>query len=244
MYEIRLEQFSGPLDLLLQLIEKEELDITSLSLAQVADQYIERLEGLTELPAEELADFLVIGAKLLWIKSKSLLPFLTFGQEEEAGDLETRLKMYKEYVEAAKKVQGILAKKRHTFVREKPPVTALGFTPPPGLTPDKMAAMFREVLRRLIPVVRPPEAVIEKTVSIHEKIRHIRDWLKSKEPVSFRHVLEKAQSRAEIIVSFLALLEMVKQHEVTVHQSEHFAEIHLHPFETAPEAPSASANPQ
>ena len=231
MYEIRLEQFSGPLDLLLQLIEREELDITSVSLAQVTDQYIERLEALTDLPAEELADFLVIGAKLLYLKSKSLLPFLVWDQEEDVGDLETRLKMYKEYVEAAKKVQGILAEKRHTFVREKPPITALGFSPPQNLTTDKMAVMFREVLKRLIPIVKPPEALIEKTVSIHEKIRHIRDWLKSREPVSFDRVLELAQSRAEIIVSFLALLELVKQREVTVHQADHFAEIHLHPFE-------------
>jgi segregation and condensation protein A len=232
MYEIRLEQFSGPLDLLLQLIEREELDITSLSLATVTDQYIERLEALTELPAEELADFLVVAAKLLYIKSKMLLPLLVWDQEEDSGDLETRLKMYKEYVEAAKKVQNILGEKRHTFVREKPPASALGFSPPQGFTPDKMAVMFREVLRRLIPIVKPPEALIEKTVSIHEKIRYIRDWLKSREPVSFDRVLEMAQSRAEIIVSFLALLELVKQHEVTVHQADHFAEIHLHPFET------------
>jgi len=122
-----------------------------------------------------------------------LLPLLVWDQEEDAGDLETRLKVYKEYVEAAKKVQNILGEKRHTFVREKPPVSALGFSPR-RVTTDKMAVMFREVLRRLIPIVKPPEALIEKTVSIHEKIRHIRDWLKSREPVSFDRVLEMART--------------------------------------------------
>ena len=227
MYEVKLEKFQGPLDLLLQLIEREELDITEVSLAKVTDQYITHLEQLTEMPPEELADFLVVAAKLLYIKSRMLLPLLAWDQDEEPGDLETRLRMYKEYVEAAKNVQQILSGKRHTFVREKPPVSALGFAPPRDLTGEKMAELFRDVLRRLIPVVRPPEAVIERTVSIHEKIRHIQDLLAKAERVSFHRILEKAETRSEIIVSFLALLELVKQRHVAVKQDDHFGEIHL-----------------
>lgn len=227
MYDIKIEKFEGPLDLLLKLIEREELDITQVALLKVTDQYIELLKNLPETSAEELADFLVIAARLLYLKSKMLLPLLHWDQEEEEGDLERRLRMYKEYVEAAKKVQAILAAKRHTFVREKPPVSALGFAPPKDLTGDKMAELFREVLRRLVPIVKTPEGVIEKTVSIHEKIRRIHDLISKHTKLSFHRLLEDAATRDEIIVSFLALLEMVKQRHVTVSQSDHFSEIHL-----------------
>ena len=227
MYEIKIEKFEGPLDLLLKLIEREELDITQVALVKVTDQYIDHLRKLSEIPAEELADFLVVAARLLYLKSKMLLPLLHWGDEEEEGDLERRLRMYKEYVEAAKKVQAILAAKRHTYVREKPPVSALGFAPPKDFTGDKMAELFRDVLRRLIPVVKTPEGVIEKTVSIHEKIQRIHDLIRKHGSFSFHHVLRDAATRSEIIVSFLALLEMVKQRHVAVKQGEHFGEIHL-----------------
>ncbi len=227
MYDIKIEKFEGPLDLLLKLIEREELDITEVSLAKVADQYIEQLQKLPEISAEELADFLVTAAKLLFIKSKMLLPLLHWGEDEEVGDLERRLRMYKEYVDAAKKIQAMLGKKRHTFVREKPPVSALGFAPPKDFTGEKMAELFRDVLRRLIPVVKTPEGVIEKTVSIHEKIRHIQELIAKGSRVSFHHLLKNAETRSEIIVSFLALLELVKQRHVTVTQENSFSEIHL-----------------
>ena len=227
MYEIKLEKFEGPLDLLLKLIEREELDITDVALAKITDQYVDHLEKLPEIPVEELSDFLVVAAKLLYIKSRMLLPLLHWDQEEEEGDLEQRLRMYKEYVEAAKKVQAMLGKRRHTFVREKPPLAAIGFVPPRDLTTEKMAELFREALKRLIPVVKPPEGVIEKTVSIHEKIRHIQDILGRHERISFRQVLEKAETRGEIIVCFLALLELIKQRHLGAVQGEHFGEIHL-----------------
>jgi segregation and condensation protein A len=227
MYDIKIEKFEGPLDLLLKLIEREELDITQVALAKVTDQYIALLQKLPEIPAEELADFLVIAARLLYLKSKMLLPLLHWGEEEEEGDLERRLRMYKEYVEAAKKVQGLLSARRHTFVREKPPASALGFAPPKDLTPDKMAEFFREALRRLIPIVKTPEGIIEKTVSIHEKIRHIQDLLAKHARLDFKKMLKGAETRAEIIVTFLALLELVKQRHVTVRQDAHFGKIEL-----------------
>ncbi len=227
MYDIKIEKFEGPLDLLLKLIEREELDITDVSLARVADQYIEQLRKLPEVSAEELADFLVTAAKLLYIKSKMLLPLLHWDEDEETGDLERRLRMYKEYVEAAKKVQTMLSAKRHTYVREKPPVSALGFAPPKDFTGEKMAELFRDILRRLVPIVKPPEGVIEKTVSIHEKIRHIQDLIARHTSVSFSHLLKNAETRGEIIVSFLALLELVKQRHVNVTQERSFSEIHL-----------------
>lgn len=227
MYEIKLEKFEGPLDLLLRLIERDELDITEVSLARVTDQYIAHLERLPELSPEELADFLVVAAKLLLIKSRMLLPLLQWEEEDDEGELERRLKMYREYVEAGRKMQELIGAERFTFVREKPPVAAAGFVPPKDMTGDKLAVLFGQILSRLEPVVKTPEAVMERTVSIHEKIGHIKNFIGKHAKLSFRKLLEKAETRNEIVVSFLALLELIKQKHVGVSQEANFEEIHL-----------------
>ena len=104
MDNIKIEQFEGPLALLVKLIDKAELDITQVSLAMVADQYIAHLKRLVNLDPEEMADFLVIASRLLLIKSKALLPYLLPEEEEAIEDLEEQLRMYKEFLEATKKV--------------------------------------------------------------------------------------------------------------------------------------------
>ena len=109
-YRVQLEDWQGPLDLLLQLIESQQMDITKVSLSKVADQFIAYM-NLKPVQLEETADFLVIAAKLIYIKSKALLPTLSL-EDEEGIDLEKQLKMYKEYLEAAKKIQLILKKKK------------------------------------------------------------------------------------------------------------------------------------
>jgi segregation and condensation protein A len=227
MYDIKIEKFEGPLDLLLRLIERDEMDITEVSLVRVTNQYISHLERLPEIPPEELADFLVIGAKLLYIKSKHLLPLLVWEEEEEDSDLEHRLKMYREYVEAGRKIEEMLGMRRWTFVREKAPVSEMGFVPPSGFDGEQMADLYRQILARLEPVVRTPEAVIERTVSIHEKIGHIKSFLEKHGKFSFHALLEKAESRNEIVVSFLALLELIKRRHLDVRQEENFREIEL-----------------
>lgn len=228
MYAVKIEKFEGPLDLLLKLIERDEMDITEVSLFRVTDQYISQLDELPEIPPEELADFLVVGAKLLYIKSKHLLPLLVWGdEEEEDADLERRLKMYKEYIEAGRRIEELIGARRYTFVRDKAPVAEMGFVPPTGFTNEKMAVMFGQILARLEPVVKTPEAVIRRTVSIHEKIGHIKSFLAKHGKFNFHKVLEKAESRNEVVVSFLALLELVKQRHLEVKQEDNFQEIEL-----------------
>src|SRR3989339_2104859 len=108
----KIDKFEGPLGLLLQLIESQELDITEISLAKIADQYIEYIRGDKGIGPEELADFLVVAAKLLLIKSRALLPFLKGEAEEEIEEFEQQLRMYKEFLAAAKKIEAIIGKKR------------------------------------------------------------------------------------------------------------------------------------
>ncbi|MDD5342213.1 MAG: segregation/condensation protein A [Patescibacteria group bacterium] len=230
MYKITLEQFEGPLDLLLKLIEEEKLDITTVSLAKVTDQYLAHLETLENIKAEELADFLVVAAKLLLIKSKTLLPILQ--PEEDEIDLEQQLKIYKEYLEASKGLLRLIRKKRFTYTREVSraflePI----FTPPAGLEIEDLRKMMLGIINRLEPLISLPEAVIERTISIQEKIAQIKDFIASQAQTDFRSLLNQAKTRTDIIVTFLALLELIKQETIVVVQKSTFEEITIKTYE-------------
>lgn len=224
MYQIKLEKFEGPLGLLLQLIEKEELVITEISLSQVTEAYLAYLRESDEIPEEELVDFLVIAAKLLLIKSRSLLPGL--GTEEEGLSLVDQLKMYKEFVEAAKRIEEIIKKKHFAYFRVAPlKPGGIGFFPPRGLKISKMQRMFAEILEGIRPFLELPQATLEKSVSIKEKIKQIQDLLAQSPQVNFKQLLKNVKTRTEMVVSFLALLELMKQRSVAVRQEEIFEEI-------------------
>jgi segregation and condensation protein A len=225
-YAVKLEQFEGPLDLLLDLIEKDKLDVSRIALATVTDGYLHYVEAHQNIPPAELADFLVVAAKLLLIKSQLLLPFLTIGEEEDAADdLEGQLRIYKEYVEAARVIEAMLAARRFMYARDRLPNVEVGFAPPKRFTPDHLVGFMTKVIARLEPVVKTPKATVERLVSIHEKIRHIRTMLGGGGRLSFREVLTGSTSRADVVVSFLALLELVKQQSVTVSQEGQFDDI-------------------
>ena len=224
-YSVKLEQFEGPLDLLLELIEQESLDISQISLAKCTDGYLEYVEAHQDIPAEELADFLVVAAKLLFLKSQILLPFLNLEEPESEGDLESQLKIYREYLEASKSIEAAIGRRRFLFVHDRLPNVEMGFAPPKKLTTAQMGDMFRAVVARLEPVFKVPAAVIERTISIHDKIRQIRDILRQAERLSFREVLASATSRTEIVVSFLAILELTKQRSVSISQTGQFSDI-------------------
>ncbi len=224
-FAVKLQQFEGPLDLLLELIESEKLDISTLSLATVTDGYLAHLHGDTQIPPEELADFLVVATRLLFLKSRLLLPFLNIGEEEDAGDLESQLRIYKEYLDASKTIDAMIGKRRFLFVHEKLPHIDIGFAPPKKFDTEQMAAFYRGVIARLEPLVKVPKAVVEKTVSIHEKIQHIQTMISKVSQLSFHHILLTAESKTEIVVSFLALLELIKQRSVSVSQDVRWGDI-------------------
>ena len=224
-YAVKLEQFEGPLALLLEMIESEKLDISQLSLGKVTDSYLHFLDENPNIPAEELADFLVIASRLLLIKSKLLLPFLTMDEDEGESDLESQLRIYKEYLDASKVVEQMIGKRRFLFVHEKLPKVEIGFVPPKKLETDQMCDLFLNVIKRLDDVVKVPQAVVDRTVSIHEKISYIRKLVDRASKISFKKLIQKSESRTEIVVSFLALLELIKQRAVSVSQGEVFDDI-------------------
>jgi len=230
MMDFKTEKFQGPLALLLQLIEKEELDITEVSLAKIADQYIDYIKKSGQIDPEATADFLVVAAKLLYIKSKALLPYLYPEEDEEVEELEQQLKMYKEFLEAMKVIEAMIGKKKFSFAREFNRKALLNnlnfFSPPKKLTKENLAAVFEE----LISVIRPPEEELEeerleRKINIEDKILAIQQILLEKIKINFSKIMEKAESKTEIIVSFLAILELIKQRNIFACQDDLFGEI-------------------
>lgn len=229
MMEINTEEFQGPLGLLLQLVEKEELDITQISLAKIADQYVDYIRHTDRIRMHDMADFLVVAAKLLLIKSKALLPYLYPEEEEEIAELEQQLKMYKEFIEAAKQLEKMIGKKKFMFAREFNRQAVLAninlFAPPKHLQMADLGLCFTELLTRLHPVEKLEEETLERKVTIDEKIIFIQKLLLNRIKASFNQILTDAKSKTEIIVSFLAMLELIKQQEVVVEQIGLFTEI-------------------
>lgn len=225
VFVVKLEQFEGPLNLLLGLIEREELSITEISLAKVTDEYLRVVRAAPEIKPEDLADFLVVAAKLILIKSQTLLPGLAV-REEEGPSLADQLRLYREFVEASRKVEMTIKRKHFMFGRAKPLIErAPEFSPPPKLTTEKLAAAFRLVLAVLEPIIKLPQAAVERAISIQEKIGRIRQMILDRVAISFHEVLAGAKSKTEVIVSFLALLELVKQRVIDAEQRQLFCEI-------------------
>lgn len=239
-YQVKLPIFQGPLDLLLHLIEREELDITKVSLAQVTDQYLEYISLLEELNAEVLADFLVIAAKLLLIKSEMLLPRppRAPSEEEEEGkdvgdELARQLIEYKKFKEAALELRQREEMGLRAYVRVAPlpklegPFGWAQGRPLP--LEDVSLADLIEAMRRALDV-RPAlpsvsEVVAPFTITVAEKMALIEKRLERRKRVSLNRLLDQATSRLEIIVTFLAVLELIKLKGVEVQQKRLFGEI-------------------
>jgi len=229
--QIRTEKFEGPLDLLLAMIEEEKLDITEVSLAKIADQYIQYIENNKNIDLEEVANFLVIAARLLLIKSKTLLPYLIKDEdEEEIQDFANQLKIYKDFLEASRIVEKILEKRNFMHGRDmlKLDATEEGvFYPPPNVSQGILHSIFQEVVN----MVKPPEVLKEdtivKSISIDEKIALIKEALKKLKQVSFNSLLEKDGNRIDVIVNFIALLELMKQKSISAQQRILFGDIQI-----------------
>lgn len=225
--QLKLNNFEGPLDLLLQLIEDEELDITKVSLLQVAEQYISYLENIEDKKPEMLADFLLIAAKLLFIKSKALLPELFDSQDEEdTWELEQQLKMYKRYYDASQVMEKILAQQAYAYPRpEQVKNVKVKFVPGKSFNSQKLKTIMQAIIKNLDDIIKLPKQSLAKVVSIKEKIKQIRDLLKNKEVIKFSELNSGLENRTEMIIAFLGLLELVKQRSVVIKQNGLFDEI-------------------
>ncbi|PIR93504.1 hypothetical protein COT99_00340 [Candidatus Falkowbacteria bacterium CG10_big_fil_rev_8_21_14_0_10_43_10] len=227
--DIKLQQFNGPLDLLVQMIDEEKLDITEVSLANIADQFIDYIKNKADIDPEEMADFLVVAARLLLIKSKTLLPYLIRGEEEEEiHNFEKQLKIYKDFLEASQKIESMLAERNFMFGREfnKNLLTDEAvFYPPQNVNQKVLRQVFEEMAARLKQAEQLEEDSIIKAISIEEKMSKIQLLLRKLNSFDFKGLLDRQATKIDVIVSFLAMLELIKQRAVIVEQKELFMDI-------------------
>lgn len=213
-YKIKTLHFEGPLGLLLSLVETRKLFINDISLAQVTDDYLKYLNTLGKTNPGEVSSFITVAATLILIKSKSLLPALALTSEEE-GDikqLEERLRLYKIFTEISKTVQKNFGK-RMIFPPLERRMETVVFLPDREITRESMMERAREVLGRMPQKVSLPEVEVKKAVTLEEMIIRLTDRIQNAVKMSFREFVGSAKTREErvtVIVSFLAMLELVR----------------------------------
>ena len=230
IYTIQLPVYEGPLDLLLNLIEHAELDITKVSLAEVTDQYLVYIRQIQDRQLEDLASFLVMAARLIQIKSEALLPRPPLREpgEEDPGDALARLLVaYKKY----KQVAILLSEREGAGLR-----SYIRLAPPPIIDPkidmqefqlDDLHQAMLEALKNAHKMPTLEDNVSTPRVRVRDMIMSIIHSLKDVSQLSFRKLIKTARSRLEIVVSFLAVLELIKQDQIDVRQEEMFGDIEL-----------------
>ncbi|MDO8601621.1 MAG: segregation/condensation protein A [bacterium] len=231
MYEVQLDQFSGPMEKLLELIEEQKLEITQVSLAAVTGDFIKFVESLGEkVDSNILADFVVVASRLLLIKSKTLLPSLELTDEEQGDivDLELRLRLYQEYKLASVHIQKLWTENNIAYSR--PLLSSLGensfFYPPKGVDVRKMESAMNSlftVLQGLLPETKKIKITV---VTLQEKIAELTTRLSEAAEHNFKG-LAGAKSRNEVIVLFLAVLHMLANRLMHAEQGDTFGDIKL-----------------
>jgi segregation and condensation protein A len=229
MYNIQLEKFEGPLDLLLKLIEEQRLDITRLNLAKIADDYLEYIRINENISLENLAEFVNIASKIILIKSQSILPTIEITPEEEKEivDLENQLREYQKFKLAGEKIEEIRHKKNILFSRDYLLGVSAVFSPPKNVNIYDLKKAFLKVVSEIILPEKLPEESVREIITLEEKIEELKNTLQKRVETSFRELSKSAKDKIEVIVAFLAMLEMVKQRIVDVEQSELFEEIRI-----------------
>ena len=224
-FAIKQEKFEGPLELLLDLIEKRKLFINDISLAKVADDYVAYVKSVGDFPLSESAQFILIASTLLLIKSKSLLPNLELSEDEKGNiaDLERRLALYKIYRERAAALQKIFGKD-FLFAREERKIQPV-FSPDKSMTISNIFESIGAVLANLPKKELLPKAVVDKVISLEEMISNLTNRITTGLKMSFRDFAKDKEGRVNVIVSFLAMLELVKQGIISVVQERHFDDI-------------------
>jgi segregation and condensation protein A len=249
-YRIELPAFDGPLDLLLHLIEREELDITAISLARVTEQYLAQLEHLKEERIEDLVDFLVIGARLVLIKSRALLPKSPIATTDEddadpATALLRQLRQYMQFKQATTWFQGRQEAELRTYLRVAPPPQLESKLDLTGVDVVTLQDALHSVLLRAESQEGRVDVVQPQRVTIEGKIGHLRELLKAHSHMTFRDVLSDTADRIEIAVTLLATLELIKRREVTAHQAQLFGPIELRASEAGDgEGVTETSSPQ
>lgn len=233
MHQIKTEQFEGPLDLLLSLIEEQQLDITQIALARVTEQFLSYIKELKELNPTVLADYLAIAAKLLVIKSKAILPSLELEPEEElsALDLTEKLLLYKQFREVAGYLKKLDGNGKQSFTRNLVFSQRISFLPDPEISAVNLQTAILQILQGLKELDNLPQAKIKEAISIQEKIDQLQLLLTNTIETKLSTLIAETKNKPEAIITFLALLELTKQKILTVEQEALFTDITIRKYE-------------
>ncbi|OHA92968.1 MAG: hypothetical protein A3H52_02840 [Candidatus Zambryskibacteria bacterium RIFCSPLOWO2_02_FULL_39_26] len=228
-YNVKTQIFEGPLDTLLTLIEKRKLFINDISLAQVADDYIAYVKNLENFPIADSAHFILIASTLVLIKSKSLLPTLSLTEEEQGGidDLQKRLVEYQKYKELSKHLR-VRFGKNIEYIRLPSKEKIVVFAPDKNTTVSKIFEIIKSVIRQIPKKEFIPKAIVEKVISLEEMIESLTERIRKSMRMSFKDFSGHGKAeKLNVIVSFLAVLELVKQGIIRVTQDKEFRDIHM-----------------
>jgi segregation and condensation protein A len=247
-FRIELPAFEGPLDLLLHLIRKHELDIMDLPVAFVTERYLDYLALMRELDLDVASEYLLMAATLAHIKSKMLLPAPPQGQDEDQAEQEDpraelirRLLEYQKYKEAAENLGGRPVMGRDVFLRGAAVPEVEGPAPLAEIGLFKLLDAFEAVLKRL--EGRVAFEVTSEQITIGARISQLTEMLREKRLCRFEELFDGAVNRYEVVVTFLATLEMVKMHVARVYQADYGTTIYVQFALLEADAPSIPPEP-
>lgn len=229
MHQVKTEIFEGSLILLLDLIEKNKLSINEVSLAAIADAYVTEIKSRVSTAPDEIANFLVVASTLMLIKSRSLLPNLSVTEEEESSihELENRLAQLQRMRELSRHVGELATRGNRMYERAALYDLPSLFYPPEGITPTLLHEQIIALIRAL-PALSPlqlPKKTVQHIISLEEKIKELMTRVEQSLTRSFQTFVGTVTEKSEIIVSFLALLELVKQGHIAVEQGSRYGDI-------------------
>lgn len=232
-YKVKLEVFEGPLDLLLYLIKKDEVDIYDIVIERITQQYLEFMDAFKTLDLEVAGEFVVMAANLIYIKSRALLPAHVQPPEEEAEeddprwDLIRQLVEYKKFKDAAAQLSQREIEQSNLFGRGAETVEVAPERPLGDVSVFDLISAFNKVLKRIEHKSEDLREIFEENYTVSDKIDLILKLTSSGVPLKFSELFADAASRTEIVVTFLALLELIRLKQLKAAQEEVFGEIEL-----------------
>lgn len=244
---VQLEIFEGPLDLLLHLIKKNEVSITDIPIAMITEQYLATLEVMQTLNLDVAGEFLVMAATLIHIKSRMLLPPTDGEEDEEEGgadpreELVRRLLEYQRFKDAADQLERREVLTRDVFVRSVAPAEAIPAAGFRDVSIFELLAALKRVLDRL-PTDVVHEVMLEK-ITVREKMTLLLDRLRTQGSILFESLFDGVMTRMEVVVTFLAMLELVKVRAIRIFQEEATGSIQIETAASIENAPAVLAMP-
>ncbi|MFH1175651.1 MAG: segregation/condensation protein A [bacterium] len=232
MYSLKLDNFEGPFSVLLKMLEEKKLNIKDISLVAITGQFVQFVEEKANISPLDLANFLMIATHLLLLKSKAILPSLEFS-EEEAEDIESlkeKLERYKKLEELISRIRQFLKSQKQMFPSCRHSGRAkVGFYPPENLSAKDLLEIYKDTINSYNKFAQKevlPKESIQEIVSLEEKIQDLKNFIIKNRKEKFSYFI-KDKKPIEIVVSFLALLELAKQESIYIYQETNFAEIEI-----------------